>query len=136
MFMATTTMYPGAVLANTGQIILGSSDDTASFDIIPMYDVETSGISDWALAFVKLDYGDDLIGQIDVAIPLLSTMVNEGELTGKHDVFVSVGEGYTVTRVIITVKLADYTGTITVAPYGGAGIKVSNVKLNFLALIH
>ena len=32
--------------------------------------------------------------------------------------------------------LVDYTGTITVTPYGGAGIKVSNVRLNFLALIH
>lgn len=134
--MAFTTVYPGTVLASTGPIILGSSDHTASFDILPMYDVETNGISDWALAFVKLDYGDDLIGQIDVAIPLLFTMVNEGELTGKHDVFASVGEGYTVTRVIITVKLVDYTGTITVAPYGGAGIKVSNVRLNFLVLIH
>lgn len=134
--MAMTTMYPGAVLANTGPIILDQQSHTGSFAINPLFDVETSGISDWALAFVKLDYGDDLIGQIDVAIPLLFALVNEGELTGKQDVFVSVGEGYTVTRVIIAVKMTDYTGTITVAPYGGAGISVKNVRLNFLALIH
>lgn len=129
--MTMTTMYPGSVLADTtmGQI---DSSGKASFTVNSIPGVVSSGIGEWALAFVRLDYEDEIIGSIDVVIPITK---QNGLLTCKHDVFVSVGEGYTVTRVIISIT-SDYKGSITMAPYGGAGMKVSSVDLKFLATIY
>ena len=130
--MARTTLYPNSVMVEASVDPIGSSG-TATFSIGSVPGIEYSVDAEWAMAFVKLDYGDDMAGTVDVALPLI---IGSGSITAKQDVFISVGEGYTVTRVILNIDGDMGGGTITMAPYGGAGLGVSDVELRFLAPIH
>lgn len=130
--MARTTMYPSVVMVEASVDPISSSG-TAPFSIGSVPGIVYTASAKWSLCLVKLDYGDDMIGSIDVVLPIV---IDGGSITARQDVFISMGEGYTVTRVIVSVDEDMSGGTVTAAPYGGAGIEVSSVELRFLAPIH